>query len=210
MSSSPAPWWARSIGVITMIDTMVVWVTATVSRASRARGEAFTASNPARSERPSRVCSAGEASDRAVSSGSGRRNTAIRAPVSRKTAPAQTKGPAVSGMEVPAKLRLAGADRLGPSTAPMVEAHTTREIARARWSGAARSAAANRDWRLAEEAAPKAAMPSSSSGKFPIAAATTTRPAADRADRVGQDQPRPAARARSSGRRAGARPRRCR
>ncbi len=160
-----------------MIETMVVWDTATVTRASRARGEDFTAANPARSERPSRVCSSGAASDRAVSSGSGRRSTPISVPVSRKTTAAHTKGPAVSGIAVPAKLRLAGADRLGPSTAPMVDAHTTTEIARARRSGAARSAAANRACRFAEEAAPKAAMPSSSSGKFPIVAASTTRPA---------------------------------
>ncbi len=77
-------------------------------------------------------------------------------------------------MEVPAKLRLAGAERLGPSTAPRVDAHTTTEMARARRSGAARSAAANRAWRLAEEAAPKAAMPSISSGKLLSAAARTT------------------------------------
>lgn len=55
----------------------------------------------------------------------------------------------------------------------MVVAHTTSEIARARRSGSARSAAANRAWRFADDAAPNAAIPHSSSGKLPTRAATT-------------------------------------
>lgn len=65
----------------------------------------------------------------------------------------------------------------GPRTAPMVVAHTTFEIARARRSGSARSAAANRAPRFADEAAPNPAMPHSSSGKLSTTDAITTTPA---------------------------------
>ncbi len=66
---------------------------------------------------------------------------------------------------------------MGPSTAPMVVAQTTSEIARARRPGSARSAAANRDWRLAQDEAPKAAMPASSRAKCSSTAPATTTPA---------------------------------
>lgn len=70
-----------------------------------------------------------------------------------------------------------GAEMLGPRTEPIVVAQTTLEIARPRRSGSARSAAANLAWRLADEPAPKPAMPTSSSGKLPTTAAVTTKDA---------------------------------
>jgi hypothetical protein len=80
-------------------------------------------------------------------------------------------------MPKPETLRPAGAAMFGPSTALMVVAQTTVEMARPRRSGSARSAAAKRACRFAEEPAPNPAMPSSRSGKLEMTAASTTTPA---------------------------------
>lgn len=170
-----APWCPRWTGVMTMTETIAVWDTATVTSASRAIGAARTAATPARSDRFAAVSVPSGAKALAVSSGSGRSSTATRDPVSRKMTKAQANGPAVSGTTVPRNTALAGAAMLGPSTEPIVVAQMTWEIARPRRSGSARSAAANRAWRLADEPAPNPAMPSSSRGKLPTTEAVTTR-----------------------------------
>ena len=160
-----------------MIETIAVCDTATVSSASRAIGEARTAARPARSERPPADRPSCGASARAVSSGSGRSSTPTTTAASRKMAAAMRNGPAVSDMDVPRKTWPAGAAMLGPRTEPIVVAQMTVEIARPRRSGSARSAAANRACRLADEPAPNPAMPSSSNGKLPTTVARTTRAA---------------------------------
>jgi hypothetical protein len=76
----------------------------------------------------------------------------------------------------------AGPTRFGPSTAPIVVAHTTVDSARALSPAAARSVAAKRDCEPAAVADPRSAVPISSSGNDATVAATvvTTAPAAPR------------------------------
>ena len=67
-----------------------------------------------------------------------------------------------------------GAASSGPTTPPSVVATSTVEIARARWSGSARSAPAYRAWRLVALPAPYTNSVTNSSTGLSSTAATTT------------------------------------
>src|SRR5690625_225238 len=79
-------------------------------------------------------------------------------------APEMRNGPASAGRPTTSDRAAPGTTMLGPATAPMVTAHTTRDRSRPRRSGRARSVAAKRAWRFTAEPRPTRKAPATSSG----------------------------------------------
>ena len=103
--------------------------------------------------------------------------TATTSAARTKYAPENTSGPISRLKPALPAASFSSVAKVGPSTAPSVPVHTTMEIARARRSGRARSAATYRPTRLAAWPAPIRNRPTTKSGNDPTWPAVVASPA---------------------------------
>ena len=143
MTRSSAPPCCMCSGVITITATIAAWAPDRPTTAASSTGRSRTAATTRPHEVPDTTpVAASPARLRASRSGSGRiRSQMTRAASSMPTLP-MANGPVSSGIPSPSATVAESPVRLGPTTAPIVVAHTTVESARARVCALARSVAA--------------------------------------------------------------------
>ena len=156
-----APSCRMCTGVITITDTITVWLSAIAASPSVAARDLLTARIASRSE-AWWVRAAGSIPSRllASSSGSGRSPTIRISAAAANAATEKRTGPASGGRPTARARSPPGPVRLGPSTTPTVVAHTTVANARARVLAVARSVAAYRACRLVAVPLPNRVEPS--------------------------------------------------
>ena len=150
--------------------TITAWDSATTSTARRAAGTVRSRVNPPAG---SGLFATDPPRARATARGSGRSPTKYTAAPRHCAHRAITNPPVNGGSPSARPIASPGPKRLGPTTAPTVVDHTTRERSRARVRGAAASVAAKRDCRFRAVPAPSSPMPTSSAGSTCKVAATT-------------------------------------
>ena len=148
-------------GVITITMIIAAWAPAITTIAAISSGRSRTTVSAFLHD----VCetTGTSAAWRASWRGSGRNATNSTRPAARMPTVPTAKGPVSSGNDSCWAVQTPSPVRLGPATAPIVEAHTTIDSARARECASARSVAAYRLLLLAADVAPSSAAPRSSS-----------------------------------------------
>ena len=170
MTSRSAPPWFMCSGVMTMTLTMTTCPSARVRMPRRALGMPAATLRPRVTEPWVAPESSPSATRRcrASMSGSGRSRQSRTAMASRSPSSENRNGPVSSGRPRARATGALGPTRLGPTTLPMVVAHTTMLRSRARCCGCARSAPAYLAWLLDAVAPPNSTLATRSSGKLRI------------------------------------------